>query len=123
MNAAHGEVGERSWQGIGGPVAAGGDFVARWKGNGCVVDDAAEEHEVQCLAPGPVMLVVNTGETICGDGQARLLKDFALRCLCGCLVAFGCTTGDLPVQVPVAVLYEKHPPVSIQDHGRGSDPL
>ena len=73
LNAANSEVGDRSWQGAGRPIAAGRDFIGGWVREGLLVHDAAQEHEVKCLAPRPVMFVLNARETVCRDRQASFL--------------------------------------------------
>jgi hypothetical protein len=64
-----------------------------WLRSSNLVQDAAEDYEVDCLATKALALVIDAAQSQRADVEARFLKDFALRGLHGRLVAFGSPAG------------------------------
>ena len=65
-------------------------------------------------------LPIDAGQSVDLKLDAHLFSGLAPRRILRRLVSFAAAAGELPVELAIAVLHEKNPPVVVEDDARGA---
>src|SRR5438876_8026140 len=85
--------------------------------NACLTGRACAKGEVVHIF---FRLPIDAGQSVDLKLDAHLFSGLAPRRILRRLVSFAAAAGELPVELAIAVLHEKNPPVAVEDDARGA---